>query len=533
MTDTSPKSLSPKSTSPKSRSPKRSLGLVILATDRFNYLAWIRTLLIAIILYAQLSFSGLTEYDTLMLDDRTYDPYMNSRSGSPSSLSIRWVSICRQWCLPLLFWVSGAVAGFDFGQRRCYGLGMIGVLTLVGIVANGSIWILGPQNDQCWPLDHAKPECESGRLFQFSVVAGHGSIFPWISQMWYTIVLAIIILLNMPFMGVLAGRRGFGSLVLQWMIWTLLWGTLLQIASGGTLLERAQLPEKYQWVASEGKDYFESSPEVPDVHLAFAWLAGSEALFLSVSFVASRWKSDSWCPLRIVHYMAGAAMVLTLAAPIATEIATITPSFTMYLLNIMNKSFQMGFMMIRPQVGDQGIDTGNKVEPLFSKYWPLALLWASIVAPSTNFYMAGDLIYPFLPGTLDRCLYVAGAVSVFFMVDRAGHSLESSPVPRAVSSSTLLLYLFYPWVLALLVCAGLRAPEDSIIRTLFTQAGTVWVSTILAVLVPCVFLFSIWSYCCTKRAAARERRTAVTRAWESRIDAQEVYLELISASDDE
>lgn len=489
--------------------------------------------MIVLVVFAHLSFSGLTEYENVMVDDRAYSPYIEGYSGEPSSLGIRWMAVGRQWCIPLLFWVSGASAALAFKKKRCHGLGRIFLLTVVGIASNGSVWMLGPHNPDCWPLDHDKPQCEDGKLFKFSVCAGDGEIFPWVFQMWYTAALVLITLLNTPLMNVVDGRRGLCSLLCQWIVSMLAAGSLLQIASAGALLSSDVLPEKYQWLASVGQDYFESPPEVPDVRLAFNFLAISEALFLVTGYLASRRKPDSCIPLRVFHYTAGAMMVLTLATPFANVIGHITPCFVLWCFTVMNRSFQMGFIMTRPLAKGGNDDLDGPVKPLFSKCWPGAIVLVTLFAPSTNFYLAGNLTYPYLPGVVDRCMYAAGAIVLFFLVDRAGQTFESVPVPKGVSWAALLIYLFHPWVMTLIIDAGLRAPEDTVRRDLLTNVGFVWPATIFAVYIPVAGLVACCRCCCRRPVSAREGRMPANTSWQPCEDVPEVYMRLASPSDDD
>lgn len=527
---------------------------VPLKVHRLHHLDWIRVVMILCVVYAHLAFSGLVQYEKVMEDDRAYTPYAEGHSGTPSLFLVRWVSVLRQWCIPLLFWVSGAAAACSFKKKKGNGVGKLLMLSLVGVASNGSVWMLGPHNANCWPLDHDKPECEGGRFFHFSVVAGTGDIFPWIYQMWYTMLLAVIVLINLPFMNVLAGRRGLFSLFFQWIVTVALLGFVLQFASGGALLGNIKLPEsyeKYAWLASVGEEYFESPSPVPDALLVFKWLSACEAAFLFVSYLLAPRRRGPCCRIRFLHYVAAGIMVLTLAAPLASEIGHISPCFLVFLLNLVNRSFQMGFMMTRPVAMCEGDADDGKVKPMISKAWPAVIMIVTFCAPSTNYYAAGNLTYPYFPRVEDRCLYVGGAICAFFLVDRLGQTLDISPTPPTFAWTALLLYLFHPWIITVFIEAGLRAPADDVRRSLFTEFSCVWFLSVLV-----VFLFvqgfvtlnwccravcsclSRWCCCCRcccrrKGAAAARERLAAGLFLEDQGDTEQAYERLLELGDEE
>merc|ERR1719436_1223512 len=95
--------------------------------------------------------------------------------------------------------------------------------------------------------------------------------------------------------------------------------------------------------------------------------------------------------------------------------------------------------------------------PLASKVWPLTAVLVAIVAPSTNWDLAGMLAYPFWTSSVDRCLYVAGALTVVFVVDRTSRTVDCMPLPRSLGQASLMLYLFHPVFITALLALGLQS----------------------------------------------------------------------------
>merc|ERR1739838_705009 len=101
--------------------------------------------------------------------------------------------------------------------------------------------------------------------------------------------------------------------------------------------------------------------------------------------------------------------------PYADEITSISGPFAMYIGFGFKQFFMLGFIMMKARVDSKsGIPDA---EPLVSKVWPVVLLFLVITSPSTNFYKMGNLTYPFYPKAETRCLYIAGAVMVLFIID--------------------------------------------------------------------------------------------------------------------
>lgn len=305
------------------------------------------------------------------------------------------------------------------------GIGKIVLFTFIGMGFNALLWFAGPQDPNCDP--HVPESCKGkGIIFDFTICPWSGNLFPILFQMWYTVALALFMLLNTPLFRVVANNSPESPvaclLLVQWVCTCAIYAAL----------ERAS-----------GSRY----PVPPLI-----WLCGFEALFL---FVASRVPYHRQCgfPLRALHYLLGVILVLQFGgAPLADTISGIEPLFVLYIFTGFNKFFSLGFVMTRAHVESDG----EEDQALMSKVWPLAIMPMVMSAPSTNWAKEGNLTYPYLPRVTDRLTYVAGGVIVMFVLDRVGRwATDCMPQPNTVFWTALVLYLLHPWFMALCVLFGL------------------------------------------------------------------------------
>lgn len=126
-----------------------------------------------------------------------------------------------------------------------------------------------------------------------------------------------------------------------------------------------------------------------------------------------------------------------------------------------NKSFQLGFILTVARLPNQ-----EEALPIVSIYWPMMVILRTLTAPSSNWYAAGNLTYPYYPRLLDRADYVAGAVIFMFVVDRVGRAIECHALPSWLANGALLLYLIHPWLMALLILA--------VRGSMLEDTGSVW-----------------------------------------------------------
>lgn len=377
-----------------------------------------------------------------LVDDRTlyFDssyPAAMLRAGAdgqpdgPSPYAIRWVSIIRQWCLPLLFWVSGAAVGCSYRGGVPRGLAKLVGFSLIGMSFNAVLWFLSPRINECL-VD--MPECAGkGVLFDFSICGRAGMAFAIVFQMWYTILLFALTLANWPMFAAVYGAAGGAMLAAQWVINVgLLYAPLLFLAGS----------------------------KIPSPMRLLAELAGLDALFVAVLAlnaprVGQGWR-PSWMPVRLLHYLlAGVVIIQFGALRFADEMKHIGPAYLLYGLTGFNRFFGLGFVMTHDrQVGPTKIDTA---QPLLSRAWPVMLLLVTAVAPSTNWDVAGMLTYPFFADCVDRCLYVAGAVALMFILDRVSRGVQCMPLPNVLGQTSLLLYLIHPVLITVLLWSGRRS----------------------------------------------------------------------------
>eukprot|EP00913_Durusdinium_trenchii_P012159 g11420.t1 len=152
---------------------------VVHGAKRLHELDWLRALMVIMVVYAHISTSGIRGgvHGKLADDDRIY----NMRD--PSTLGVRWISMVRQYCLPLLLFVSGAASACSF-RTSPGNFGKILLYTLMGVSLNAVLWLLGPQDPSCDPgSGYGRAECH-GAVFDFTVCPFSGKIFPIVFQMW-------------------------------------------------------------------------------------------------------------------------------------------------------------------------------------------------------------------------------------------------------------------------------------------------------------------------------------------------------------
>jgi len=190
--------------------------------------------------------------------------------------------------------------------------------------------------------------------------------------------------------------------------------------------------------------------------LVLSLLGILEAAFLGLAALCAEGGGarPGWLPLRAVHYLLALVCLLQFGAlPYAEEMTTIGLAYVSYILTGFNRCFGLGFIMTRARL----VPAGDEASPLISRVWPLMLLVFTFFAPSTNWDLAGMLTYPFFKGALDRCLYVGGALVIFFLVDRGSRGVGCDPLPRRLAHVGLLLYLFHPVLITLFLSLGLRS----------------------------------------------------------------------------
>ena len=405
------------------------------AKKRIHEFDWFRALMVILVVYAHISRSGMPGgvHGDIQNDDRIYN------LTDPSTMGVRWISEVRQYCLPLLFFVSGAASACSWKQSPG-GLLKIFLYTFFGVALNGVLWLLGPQNPDCDPgTGYGRPECQ-GAVFDFTICPNSGRIFPLLFQMWYTGMLMALMLLNWPLFAFLRNKICHPTIL-----------SLQIILSVG--LESA-------FVVLAGS-------EIPNPSLVIILMAVCELLFTGLSVLTMPEYRPARIPLRFIHYCLGViAMIQFGCIPITAQIEHISGAFVLYILAGFNKSFQLGFVLTVARLPHQ-----EDALPIVSMYWPMMVILRTMTAPSTNWYAAGNLTYPYFPRLIDRADYVAGAVIFMFVVDRVGRVLDCKALPSWMANGALLLYLLHPWMMAVLILA--------VRGTALEDTGSIWILCII------------------------------------------------------
>jgi len=392
---------------------------------RLHFLDWLRVLMVTFVVYAHCTLTQLPGgiEGELQIDDREFNLH------DPNVYGVRWVSLGRPWCLPCLFWVSGAAAAASTSRSPTAGTGKLLMFSAVGMASNAIIWFLGPQKPECTPGSPCKGE---GVLITFTVAPWTGTIFPIVFQMWYTLALLMMSLLNSQFFSVL---RGQVRPPYRWHV-CFHWGLTMMVYSVLALASREDDEDNWRFAC------------------VMSSLAVLEAVFVYISLCASSIWRPARLKLRWLHYCLGLITVLEVGAiPYASEINAISAAFGLYLAVGMNKFYQLGFLMLHPRFHYSG---SEDVEGIVSKNWPLAVFLLVLLAPSTNWYRAGNLTFPYYVRPSDRCHYLGGTLTILFMIDRCGRWSSSEQMPSFLGNGALLLYLLHPAFMALLILAGVR-----------------------------------------------------------------------------
>ncbi|CAE8597951.1 unnamed protein product [Polarella glacialis] len=162
-------------------------------------------------------------------------------------------------------------------------------------------------------------------------------------------------------------------------------------------------------------------------------------------------------------------------------------AFVLYIFLGFNKFFQLGFVLTLAR-----LPGSDEASPVVSKYWPLVVVLRVVTVPSTNWSIAGNLTYPYFPRMLDRVNYVLGAIVLMFVFDRAGRYISCEPLPTVLATTTLLLYLLHPVLMAFILSIFSNG-------SWFREANQVWLGS----LVLCLAL--VWSAGAIKQVVSRRR----------------------------
>lgn len=387
---------------------------------RLHYLDWFRCLMVVGVVYAHTTLMGLDggvqqDWQGVDIDDRSW------QIDDPGSYGVRWISIIRPWCLPLLFWVSGASCACSF-NGRLRGIDKLAIFTLVGVAANAALWYTGPLDKMCSPNNMQMDNCkDKGILFDFTVCPFAGREFAILFQMWYTVALIVMSVLNFPMFKVIHGSWDKWTLCVQWVMSVALYQCLIYVAVD---MEQQKV---------------------------LVILAVCEAIFLAIApYAASPTEDFGPIPVRALQYILAVVILVQFGyTPYAEKVDTISSNFILFIFVGFNRFFGMGYIMIHADA-----------LPLCQRLWPAVVVGFAFIMPSTNFVLAGNLTYPFFPMAADRILYISFAVVILFSLQRHGHDMQCAALPASLNYASLVLYLFHPAIMTVLVELGFMHVSD-------------------------------------------------------------------------
>jgi len=419
--------------------------------ERLHFLDWFRTLMIWAVVYGHLCFSGLTPSPEVIVDNHAF---ASANGEKRNSLGVRYMSIVRQWCIPLLFWVAGAASSLSHKDwpKTFTGIAKIALITVIGLLANGFVWAMSPMDTVCSPMDPCK---NKGILFDFTVVPNAGVIFPIVFQMWFTTALIVLVLLNKPLFDALSNRGSKQMVAVQGLVTVILIAGLVKVSDQSNL---AMWP-------------------------LLSSIAICEALFLSASLAArSETLAFQANRQRFFHYICALAVVFQVSLIELTDyVGEVT---VIYIILMCNKLYALGFIMTYSR---------EAVGPCMSRCWPIAFVLSVLVAPSSSWSMSGHMTYPYYDAALDRCLYLGGGLVAIFSVDRVSRDIKCDPQPNWIGNGGLLLYLLHPAMATCLIATGLQ-----------TQVGIWFVAT-------CICMALAFAFEALRRPRRTKQSVAVTK----------------------
>jgi len=381
---------------------------------RLNHLDWLRVLMVFCVVYGHITRVGLESgvNGEIQVDDRTYiGAYGGEHMARAAALQVRWVSLFRQWCAPLLFWVSGGATSCCLGELKRPVKKLLCLLVL-GVGLNVFLWVLGPMNPQCDPASRCPGK---GSLFNFTIVPWAGWVYPLIYQMWYVIYVLLFMLMNLGIFEQFREER------------LSLWKCGVQFGATCLVFFLVTLTRM---------------SEFPYLILLLVLLVAYEAAFIAMAASCIPGVGPDWLPRRAKHYLAGVALVLQFAStPMANSMNLLSRPFGLYSIVGFHKFYTLGFVMTH----------ARSVEPLASNLWPLVAVCGALCLPSTNWYLAGNLMFPYYPRTSDRVQYVVGSVLLVFVVDRLGRLRNPAPLPDVLHWFSLVMYVAHPVFMTTLI----------------------------------------------------------------------------------
>merc|ERR1712129_427010 len=284
--------------------------------------------------------------------------------------------------------------------------------------------------------------------------------------MWYVIALIVLILVNWPLKLLMMRRVAKRSGILEAHP-VPFWRAFLQL--GVQLIAIVSIV----WLGLSAAGSSCGYPFGTTV-----WVCITEALFLAVAVDSTMEKRISGGRRARQYLLASLCVMQWAVSPVSRTSGTLSAGFAVYSFLGFNKAYIMGFVMIHDQINKSpdGLIVFDKLSPMCSVCWPLFPVMYAVVAPSTNWLLAGNLTYPYFSNAMDRVLYISGALLVIFTMHRASQEMQNTKVlPKWLEFTGLMLYLLHPAVVTISVRFGIND-----VATLW--AGTVVVALMLVLL---------------------------------------------------
>lgn len=412
-----------------------------VAAPRLHHLDWLRSMMIALALYLHcwqiLSKDGdsdafKVDYAMLAADSPDAKRIRYLAGLRQSDLQFRWISLGRQFTIPLLFFITGASLALS-QCRIAMACRKIAVITVVGMCCNAIIYVIGPMDGDCSltkyrTIPDAETRCR-GWAIDFAVVSGAGCMFSVMYQFWFTVFL-------------------LGFLLEDAVLYRSLYDMFHKLDPPGCtwMVDRRVLVRNV--VRSVGLTLFLLAftlwGDGEGIWMCALWVAGFEVLFDLCLVACVVTPSTSPQQVRLWQYAAAAIVLCQFCLP-DFDIAAMDGAVTIYF-HIFKQFTALGFTMTL---------TREKSGPVLSRCWPLSILLIIVCAPSTNWFSAGMPTYPWMPKVRDRVLYTLGSLVCVFILDRVGRTFSAAgllaPLPRPVQMGALLGFMFHPACIVLIV----------------------------------------------------------------------------------
>eukprot|EP00929_Paragymnodinium_shiwhaense_P024200 TRINITY_DN14970_c0_g2_i2.p1 TRINITY_DN14970_c0_g2~~TRINITY_DN14970_c0_g2_i2.p1 ORF type:complete len:298 (-),score=13.57 TRINITY_DN14970_c0_g2_i2:738-1631(-) len=170
---------------------------------RLHHLDWIRCSMIVMAVYLHVWMVVTHRTSGLYLDNHAFPEFpkewpeyttvgQDKATYQRNAVSFRWIQMGRQFCIPALFWVSGASLACAKGNLRPVYIKTIAI-TLIGCFSNYLVYMVGPRDDRCSFRDAPEGIDCKGMLINFVVAPKAGILFLILFQFWFTVFLLVFV----------------------------------------------------------------------------------------------------------------------------------------------------------------------------------------------------------------------------------------------------------------------------------------------------------------------------------------------------